>query len=213
MMKFETIRDNLEILLNDNATSGKYRVIGYQKTSEDAEKAIEDNRFITVYYSGGEFPKTGGVEAGGIVNHDMDFTVELTVSQPTRGDITTLNNESATPAQLIAALSGFKDACRLADRSLDDFFNIIYNIIMDSRNRDLGNSFNLGSRWISNITKGQPIDMQKYVTISGTMNLSILVDENPSGDLGLEGEDIVVGYDINEDPVQETEQKFTLQGS
>lgn len=212
-MKFEDVRDCLETLLVDNIATGKYRVIGYQKTSEDAEDAVQDKRFITCYYSGGDFSKSGGVESGGITNHDMNFTIELTVSQPSRGDTSVLNNESSSPAQLMAALSGFKDACRLADRALDDFYSIIYNVIMDSRNRDLGCSFNLGSRWVNNIVKGQPIDMQKFVTLSGTMSLSALIDENPAGDIGVAGEDIVVDYDINSDPVQETGQTFDISGS
>lgn len=211
-MKFEGIRDSLEQLLLNGSTDGAYRVIGYQKTAEDAENAIDDKRFVTVYYSSGEFPKSSGVEAGGPVDHDMSFQVELTITQPSKGDISSLTTGS-TAAQRLTALTGFKDACRLADRELDDFVSVIWNLIMDSRNRDLGYSQKLGSRWIGSFQKGEPIDMQKFVTISGVLTLTAMVDELPQGDPGVTGEDIAVTVDINEDTVQATGLKFDISGN
>ena len=211
-MKFEGVRNSLETLLLNGSTAGDYRVIGYQKTAEDAENGIGDKRFVTCYYSNGDFPKSSGVEAGGPIDHDMSFQVELTVTQPAKGDASSLTSAS-TAAQRLSALTGFKDACRLADRELDDFYSVIWNLIMDSRNRDLGYSENLGSRWIGSFQKGEPIDMQKFVTISGVLSLTAMIDEIPAGDPGLTGEDVAVNFGINEDPVQATGLKFDISGN
>jgi len=209
-MKFEAIRDAIENLLLSGATAGNYTVIGYQKTAEDA---VIDKRFVTVYYSSGEFPRSSGAEASGPIDHDMSFQLELTVTQPSKGDAGALTDAGATPAERLAALTGFKDACRLADRALDSFVSTIWNLIMDSRNRDLGYSENLGSRWIGSFQKGQPDDMQKFVTLSGILTLTAKIDELPAGDPGVDGDDHVVDFDINGDSVQSTGLKFDISGN
>lgn len=209
-MKFESIRDAIENLLLSGATAGKYTVIGYQKTAEDA---VIDKRFVTVYYSSGDFPRSSGTEANGPVDHDMSFQLELTVTEPSKGDASALTDPTATAAERLVALTGFKDACRNADRELDSFVSTIWNLIMDSRHRDLGYTEKLGSRWIGSFTKGVPDDMQKFVTLSGIMTLTAKIDEQPAGDTGVEGDYDLVDFDINGDSVQSTGLKFDISGA
>jgi hypothetical protein len=188
MMNFRTIKSNVETILG-NAAAGRFVVVGYQQQKTSAKEAKGNNRIVRFYYKNGDFPKDKG-SLNGPVNHDMDFTIELTCSSSAKVDVATLNNEASTPAQKAAALIGLKEASQEADESIDELWEIVYQILMDARNIDLGSSFNVANRWIQNFRKDDTLDDGELVVITGLASLTCSIDEQVTGDTPVAGDKV-----------------------
>lgn len=193
-MNFETLQSSIVSILN-TASAGRFRVIGYQSKTDDAEQMLNANRLVRVYYNEGQFPKDKGGLTGPIM-HDAVYTIELMVTKSAVGDLATLANPASTPAQLQTALAGVKLAEQLADQSWDELAGIVYQILMDGRNLDLGMDVGIiANRWVNNPRKDQPggIDVArgilggKLITITGSMILTCTLYEPIDGDTGTAG--------------------------
>lgn len=190
-MNFEVLQSNIVSILGA-AAAGRFRVIGYQSTIEDAEEYLGLNRLVRVYYSEGRFPKEKGSITGGM-QHEATYVFELVVTEGAKGDLAVIDNPASTPSEIQTALAGMKYAEDLADRSWDELAGIVYQIIMDARNRDMGMPLGaIADRWLDNPQKDQPgeIGVQrgirggKWVTITGTMRMTCVLDEEILGDEG-----------------------------
>ena len=189
-MEFQTIRDSLRVLLAQYS-QGEYTVIGAQKRGKGASEVLDKSRLVEVYYSAGDFPKSAGGVAGP-TKHDITFRIDLTVSKAAEGDIATIQDPGKSVSEKAAAIAAMKESDLLADESLDDLFRHVYQVLMDSRNMDLGLGKGLvASRWVSRIEKEQPINDGNYTIITGMMTLTCTTSEPVYGYVGIQAGNIV----------------------
>jgi len=179
-MNFRLIKASVVNLLG-TAAAGRYRTIGFQKPGQGAAEVKDNNRSVQVYYSSGDFPKSAG-NPSGPTTHEITINFDLTVSAPARVDLSVIQNPASTPAQIQSALAALQEAANLADDSIDELADNIYQEIMDARNIDLGLARPVASRWIGNINKDDPLPRGKLVVLTGTMQLTCKIDEQVSGE-------------------------------
>lgn len=205
-MRFETIRDALVSTLGA-AAAGRFTVVSYQRQSSAAEEARGSNCMVQVFYKSGDFPKSGG-SVNGPTEHEIAYDIEFIVSAPASVDLSTLNDSGATAGAKQAALAALQESAAVADRLLDGIFGIVYQILMDARNMDLGLTVGIvKNRWLDSLQKDQPIPQGELVVLTGSARYSCRTQEPVPGDTGTEP--TTVYYDssigINDDPVQQTE--------
>jgi hypothetical protein len=167
-MIFRTVKTALEdLLIADGATNG-YQVLGYQREVKNVEEILDTKRTAQVFYASGSFPKNAG-SINGPVEHEITFRVELYVAKKSEGDLTALDNPSSDDARRAAALDTFQHASKLADESMDELIDHVYTIIMDTRNRDFGQTLPEGivaDRWINSVQKDSPIGDGEYAGLT-----------------------------------------------
>ena len=146
---------------------------------------MDSDRSVQVYFFRGEFPKGKGSTTGPVM-HDLTFNLELAVSKAAEGNLTPILDPGASGPELKAALESFKEASGLANESLDELADVVFNIIMDARNIDLGHDSVVADRWVPNIQKDQPIPRGDLVVLTGTMAVTCGIDEQLDGDPGVE---------------------------
>lgn len=190
MMNFRLIKNGLINLLG-SAANNRYRVIGFQEQGKAATEIQDTGRSVKVYYSRGDLPKSSASTTGPF-QHKMDFDIDLAVSKASEGDLAALENSNATSNQIASALLNFQQAAKLADDSIDELIEIIFQIVMDARNIDLGleNIF-IGGRWITDIEKNGPIKRGDLVVLTGSMILNCNIDEQVSGEVPSEAGEII----------------------
>ena len=204
-MIFETVKSSIVSILGTDG-SGLFQTVGFQRQSVAAEQVLDELRQVQVYYSRGDMPKRAGRNTGP-VHHDATYRIEMTVSKAAVGDLSTLDNPSATPAQLATALSNFTEATAEADSSLDELIGFVYQILMDGENYDMGvTKGTVSNRWVTNIQKDTPQPRGSLVVLTGAMDLNLRIAEPVTG---LDASTLVDGYydtviDIDGDDVEQT---------
>lgn len=212
-MNFQIVRDALIDLLGSEA-SGRFRTIGYQKRAQSADEIKDLNKSVQVFYQSGDYPKSGG-NISGPFKHDMSFHLNFTVSKAAKGPLSVLNNPASTALELSAALADFQDAEDLADKSLDQLYDDVFQIIMDARNIDLQMDRVLGSRWLESFQKDEPVERGELIVITGNARLTCTIDEQVLGDQGqvaeggidleldIESDQKIAGVHVEEDFVKD----------
>jgi hypothetical protein len=212
-MNFREIKDRIIEILGSNA-NGRFQVIGFQRQNKNAEELVGVLRTAQVYYFSGDFPK-GKSGILGPVDHAATYRIELTAASGAAGDLETIKSGSSTAAQKANKLLAFQSAAERCDCSLDEFFEIIYQILMDARNIDVGMPpGQVSNRWIQRIEKDDIEDKGDLVVLTGSMDFSLNTEEQILGDTsGVSG---VLGYgvtvDIDGDDTEQTGVKGTLGG-
>jgi hypothetical protein len=199
MMNFRLIKAALVDLLGEHA-NGRFRVAGYQKRGQAAGELKNKNRIVQVYYSRGLFPKSGGGMSGP-VKHDMTIAIDFFVSMASQGDLKILDSPSASAAQRKNAMVNLRIAEDLVDDEMDEFYDDVYQIVMDGRHRWLGHDKPVASRWIPEITKDPPVRYGDLVTLTGTAPVTCSKDEQVQGVEPVPSQ--VMDFEViaNEDPV------------
>jgi hypothetical protein len=176
MMKFRLTCEAVRRLLADNA-GGEFRVIGAQSAGKDAETTADNDRTVEVFYVHGDFPASGG-SGSGPNRHEMAIQIGLTASKASEGDTAILEDPGSTAAERSTALRQMKESSALADESFDELADIVYQIIMDARNNELGLSEgDIEGRWVSDIAKDEPKWWGNYTVISGYLRLNCVANE------------------------------------
>lgn len=200
-MQFQTIRDAIEATLNTDA-AGRYQVIGFQVQGTSAEERVVPT--VAVFYGSGDFPQSGGSIAGPN-KHETTFRLEFTATAPSEGDLATLQNDAATEAQLAIALATFQDAARDVDRILDQLFSDVYGVIMSALNETFGLPIGeLSSRWVGQFNKDNPVPKGEVVMLTGSAQLTCVVDEPVLGEEGTPGTEFDTTVDLDGDDVEQT---------
>ena len=182
-MKFITIAQAMVDTLGA-AQGTDFQTIGYQRKTKSAED-INQRRMVQVYYSAGDFPRSGGSQRGP-KDHDMSFNIDFTVAVSAEADLAVLNNEASTPAQKAAALAGVLTASKQADSELNDLIDKVYQILMDARNQWLGlTKGTLASRYITRIQKDTTLDEGQYAVKTAQMIYTCTAEEDVTGDTGI----------------------------
>lgn len=176
------VREALLTLLASEA-AGRYTVSGYQKQSQGAEAVSDDLRMVTAYYKTGQFPKGSSGWSQGPHRHEMTFAVELLLSASANMDLSIIENEAASAVARQAALSASIEAGKKADELWDELAGIIWDILMDPRNQDLG--VGVQERWVSGMQKDNVVPHGEFVVLSGTIDYTCRATEIPSGETGV----------------------------
>lgn len=184
-MKFETARDNLITLLGDNA-NGNFNVIGYPPSSIEASEIEGSNNTVFVYYKEGTFDQSASSRTSQWA-HDCLFRIELLCSSASSGDLATLNNPNATPAQLTIAIANLQLAEYKVNLLFDTLVSNVFDILSDAQYSDLdGDDNSVGNLWITKVTKSDiPPENRlqgEYLYLPGVMLLECTLSEEPSGD-------------------------------
>lgn len=183
MMNFRTIKGEVAVLLGA-AAAGRYRVVGYKDDAVAAERLKGANRTIQVYNAEGDFSKkSGGIS--GPVQHDVTLRLELMASAVASVDLSTLEDQTSTAGEIAAALAAMQTASDSADDEIDELVDIVFQVVMDARNRDMGHATPTANRWISSWKKSAPLARGEHVTIAATMDLTYRIDEALVGDPGV----------------------------
>lgn len=166
-MIFEVVRDSIGTILA-NAARGRYTVIGYQKQASAATTKRGANRSVAVYYQRGGFAKSAGASRGG-TRHEANYKIELGVAAAAKGSA--LDPNEITEAEF------------LADRELDALMGLVYQILMDQTNYDLGLSIGTtANRWVDELQKDNISQRGELPFITGSMNLTVDMNEPIYGD-------------------------------
>ena len=217
-MKFRTVKTSLLALLNASE-AGRYQTVGFQRQQKGADEVKGNNRLVQLYYSRGSFPKSSS-SLSGPFKHTATYQVDLTCSEAATVDLATLNNPASSPAQITAALAAKAEAAKLADDSLDELFDIVYQIIMDARQRDLDLGIGGASDiYISDFQKDEPDAQGRLVTITGAFIIGVVMEEIVSGETSTTQDQLISGGTVQtvdietESETDETsETKITTEG-
>lgn len=206
MMNFRIVNQAIINILGAAADS-RFKVVGYAGQGSDVSEFKGNSRTVQSYYTFGSFAKSSGRQCG-TTQHGMTFTIGLTCSSPARVNLAVLTQEGATAGQRAAALAAKQDADYLADLAIDELFEMVYQILMDARNVDLGLSKGtVTGRWIGEMQKDPPVPQGELVTVTGTVTFTCSTDETVTGDPGTPvepGGGITVNIDIVGDDTERT---------
>ena len=189
-MNFRVIKQAIVTILLASATANSYEVVTSQR-QKDGSKNINDIKKVAVYFIDDEFDVNSG-SSNGDVQSNPTFEINLKVS--TKGKYTDVNDpDSLVSAEIIA------------DDLMDEFFDIVYQILMDARNIDLGLTIGtISKRFIKNIKKGDILKDGDTVTIIGSMNLTCQTAEAVLGDDGVIGIGVSSDIEMNNDDFAST---------
>lgn len=194
MMMFREVKKSIVDLLGDNA-DGRFRVIGYKKQNKSAGAVVDNKRLVQVYYADGQFSKSAG-RMRGPKSHDINLDIDITASAKAKGDISALLSDTATETQKALALSEIRTAAELADESVDETIDAVWNILMDARNTDAGlDRGEVSNRWIERIQKDTTVENGDLVVKTANLRYSCRVQEDPAGDIGNEPDTVI--YDAS----------------
>jgi hypothetical protein len=201
MKNFRKVKRQIIKLLGD-AADGRWQVIGYQNQTKATGQVQNNDRMIQVFFTDGNFPKNSG-RMRGPKTHDITIEIDLSASAAAKGDITVLNNSNATAEQKAIALAGIKDAAEVADESIDDLIEYIFDLIMDARNEDLGLDIGvITNRWVDSIKKDTILERGDLIIRTAMIKYSCRVVETVPGDKGYEPDEVVFDSEI---PAGDTE--------
>lgn len=186
MMQFRTTKTNLITILGD-AAAGRFRVVDHQVQVVDSTEILGTKRRVQVFYGEGDFPKGQAAISGSATQHEATYRVELAVSAATTVNLTVLNDPGSDDAARAAALLAFKSSAKLADDSMDELFDIVYQILMDARNVDLGGTgppYKVSDRWVSGFRKESPVPQGEFVELTASVFFDCNLVEEVEGDTG-----------------------------
>lgn len=203
MMMFRKVKAGIEQILV-NAAQGRYKVVGYQQQTKNAAEFVGKDRRVTVYWNSFQNDKRTSAFVGP-VNFDNIYKVELSASAPSRVDLTVLNNPVATAKQRSLALDSLQDGTKVADDSLDELFEIVTQVLMDAKNKFMGQEKGeVSNRWLERGQKHDVVPVGEYVTVVGNLDLSARTAEQIVGEVGTPGG--IYDTTIQTDNVPEGEQ-------
>lgn len=199
-MEYRNAKTALVTLLGEQA-NGRFRVIGYQRQSKGADELTHFNRLVQVYYTDGDFPKSKGRRTGS-KTHDASFDIDMSASAPAQCDTNILDDPNSTPQQKAATLLAVREAAEMADISLDETIDAVWNILNDARNQGLGLPIgDIASRWTPKIQKDTTLERGDLVVRTGKIQYTCTLQETCLGDIGVIPATSIIDTEI---PVNDT---------
>ena len=205
-MQFRTTKANLITILGD-AAAGRYQVVDHQVQVVDSTEILGNSRRVQVFYGEGDFPK-GKAALTGPTQHEAVYRVELAVSAATTVDLAVLNNPASTDGQRQTALAAFDSSAKLADDSIDELFDIVYQVLMDGRNVDLGETgppYKVSNRWVDGFRKEAPVPQGEYVELTASVQFSCQLIEEVTGETGTPA--VSPAFDVVDDIIGDDNEK------
>lgn len=188
-MNFRTVRNNIISIL-DTAAAGRYVAVQGQKQKEGSQD-INNLPKVAVFFIRADFPESSS-SANDTTRSDVTFQIELKVSE--KSTATDLTDPSSIISAEIAA-----------DNKIDELFEIVYQVIMDADNLDLGLSAGvINNRYIKTLQKGAPDMEGERVVLVGRADLTLKTSESVGTTTETEGTTIINDFGINDDSIQKT---------
>jgi len=183
-MSFIDAKASLVQMLGDKA-AGRYRTIGYQPTTQAAETFSNLNRYVSVRFHKGEFPKSINSSTEDFIQND-GFEIKLTVSKSSTADISVIDDPNSSNAQREAAILAALNSDALVDESMDEFYNLIRQIIMTPANRFFQGVENaINDRWLESFTKHDLQSSGEYSVLHASIVLSCQTIEEVTSESGV----------------------------
>lgn len=200
-MNFRIAKANLLSILDANPVS--YVVIGFRRQGKSAEEVLNYGRTVQIFYASGDFVKDVGRMRGN-VQHDVTFRIELTVAKDCEGDLSIINDPDSYPDQVSLAINMFQEATDLADTSMDELIELVYQKLMNVTQYDVGlTKGTVSNRWISNVTKNSPVPRGESVILTASMLYTCRMSEEIVGAVGTTGSLIYdVQVDVDNDDIE-----------
>ena len=210
MMNFRKIKLSITDNVLGPAEGGRYRTIGYQKQNTDVEDVLGKNRTVQVFFSSSDFPKNASGLQGPFKN-EISYRIELAVAEDSAVNLSALKDENATDADREKEWKSFVEAGDAADDSFDELVEIVFQVLMDGRNIDLGLPVgDAADRWVGQIRKDEPEPTGEFVMLTGAMMLTCSTSEEANGDPGVTGAAIIdMTVDLEGDDVEKGGVKVT----
>lgn len=204
-MNFIAAKAAIVQLLKDYA-DGRYRVVDFSPMPTDAKDFQGNNRTVRCFYDGGEFPMES---LSTPAKHEIKMMLELVVTASSETDLGVFNDPNSTEAQRATAMVGTTPAALIADSDWDIFASILWNGLMEPKNRWLGMTKNVvGSRWISSMKKDRLIPVGEQCILTGYIVLEFNLEEESDGDIPYTFDHNNTEFSpIDGDEVQKTAQK------
>lgn len=212
MMQFEKLKRSIIDNVLVPAEAGRYVTVGYQRQRESAD-VINGNRQVTVYFSESQMPKSKGQVLGKVM-HEVAFKIELSVASSANADLSVLNDENATANERATAIRRLSEAAAIADAEMDDLIRIVYQILRDARNNQLGmtpdpdrpNLKQVSNVWVDQMQKDTPDADGEYILLTGSMRLTCTIEETITGDdlVDFGNKTFNVDIDLDGDDVEKT---------
>lgn len=194
MMTYREVKEAMTTLLFDNSAD-RFTVIGRQLQNKSS-KELRDN-LVQVYYSDGQFPENLWRPRGN-KSHNMNIEIDLSTSAAAKGDLTTIKSQTSTPEQKAAAILAIKDASYVADNQLDDLIEIVFGIICDARNYDIGLEYGIvSSPRVDRIQKDTVLENGGLVVKTANIKFVCRVSESVSGSIGNKPDTVVIDQTVN----------------
>jgi hypothetical protein len=203
-MRFEIVRDALVNLLGANA-DGQFRVVGFEVPELAPAEVLANNRLVMVYYKAGSFP-SGRSALQGPFSHDATFGIELGAGYDARGDLPQIDTSGLTDTQRAIAIAAFQSPEFLVNKSIDELWGLVFQIIMDARNLNLGinkNIFRVSNRRLDNFEK-QEIQKGNIVSLTAVADFTCRLSEPALGDTGTDVSEPLFDVDVQSYVVDST---------
>lgn len=179
MMNFRIVKESIVNNILIPGEKGQYKTLEYQTQGMGAEQILGNDRTAFVYYFQGDFDG----RRVGTQTHKITFNIELAVSSQAKMDLAALEN--ADPAVRATAIANLETAGKINDESLDEFIDIIWNLIMAGNNDFLGidetkyPDLKVTNRYINSVQKDEPVQRGAYVVNTAIMKLVCNLFEQP----------------------------------
>jgi hypothetical protein len=182
-MMFRTVKAALVTILG-NGAAGRFRVVGYQGQSTDAETTVNTNCKASVSYRSGSFPRSAASQRGP-VRHEMEFAVDLLASAKASGNLSALEDPNSTDQQKAAAIAAFTPAAQAVDALMDGFIDAVYQVLMDNEavhlDDGVGGDLKVANRWISRVQKDDPLPSGALAVLTASLTFNVVAMEEITG--------------------------------
>lgn len=180
MMAYRTVKAALVSILGAQS-GGRFDVVGFRQQSKASDEQTGFRRKVRIFYTNGSFEKSKNKNMGAKA-HDCEFSIELSASAGARVDMSVLDDPASTPQQKAAALASLQEAADLADNSMDELIDAVFNILFDATNVDLGLDVGvISNRWISSIQKDNVLERGDLIVSTANIKYSCRVVEYVQG--------------------------------
>lgn len=198
-MNFITVYGAIVDLLGDEA-AGRYRVCGYKNEPEDALLIKDTSACVSVFVGDVEIPENKSSSAGPF-HWNCTYNIELAITTKATADLAVLEDPDATQGQRATAIASIQTAKALGEQAINNLIATVYQVLMSATNLDLGLEIGVFSnRWIAKIDKDEPNNMADMVVSKANMHLTLSVEEEVTGLLGEDLEDVDVTINLDDEP-------------
>lgn len=203
-MVFEELRDSMTALLRTFESANDFVVVDKQLMSRSPKEFKGPLRTVQVFFQEGDSQPELATRTE--FEHDVTFGFFLSVAESATADLSGLDDPNKTPAEKKALLAASTPGSFNADRSIDELWRIVVQIIMDAVNEDLGLAkYTVSNRRLSQFRKNQPNDHGNLISLTGSGSMRARVTETITGATPVAPADTIIDhtsefYEANGDP-------------
>lgn len=172
--EFIVVSQAVADLLKDNA-NGEFQVVDHEPFPGDVRNFTGKNRTVRVWYSGGKFDN----HTRNRYDHEFELNIEMCVTAEAESDLTTLMDESASPAELALAMASMRPSASVVERQFNELLGMVMDILGDPANQGLGfDDYRVKGMNFQDVKKDRLLPFGEYAILTGVLVLGITVVEN-----------------------------------